>query len=127
MNRTSTTLDSTEMAFDRTWLAHERTLMAWVRTATSMISFGFTIFKFFEFQIQRGVSEPPGILSPRTFAVIVVSIGLFSLLMATYFHRKETKELAARSGVRRSSHAEVIAVLISGFGVLTLLSTIIRA
>jgi hypothetical protein len=29
--------------------------------------------------------------------------------------------------VQRSSHAEVIAVLISGFGVLTLLSTIIRA
>ena len=43
-------LDSTQMALDRTWLAHERTLMAWVRTATSMISFGFTIYKFFEFE-----------------------------------------------------------------------------
>jgi putative membrane protein len=27
----------------------ERTLMAWVRTATSLISFGFTIFNFFRF------------------------------------------------------------------------------
>jgi len=39
-------LDSTQMALDRIWLAHERTLMAWVRTAASMISFGFTIYKF---------------------------------------------------------------------------------
>ena len=31
---------------DRTRLAYERTLMAWVRTATSLISFGFTIYKF---------------------------------------------------------------------------------
>ena len=37
---------STRLAVDRTRLAHERTLMAWVRTATSLISFGFTIYKF---------------------------------------------------------------------------------
>ena len=28
-------------------VALDRTLMAWVRTATSLISFGFTIYKFF--------------------------------------------------------------------------------
>ena len=39
----------TKLAVDRTRLAYERTLMAWVRTATSLISFGFTIYKFFEF------------------------------------------------------------------------------
>ncbi len=37
---------STRLAVDRTRLAHERTLMAWVRTATSLIPFGFTIYKF---------------------------------------------------------------------------------
>ena len=36
--------DATKLAVDRTRLAYERTLMAWVRTATSLISFGFTIF-----------------------------------------------------------------------------------
>ena len=40
---------STKLAIERTRLAHERTLMAWVRTATSLISFGFTIYKFFEY------------------------------------------------------------------------------
>lgn len=44
---------SNQMAADRVWMAHERTLMAWIRTATSMISFGFTIYKFFEGRCSR--------------------------------------------------------------------------
>ena len=39
--------ERTTLAVERTRLAHERTLMAWVRTATSLISFGFTIYKTF--------------------------------------------------------------------------------
>ena len=42
-----TSLSSDDMARMRTLMAADRTLMAWVRTALSMISFGFTIFKFF--------------------------------------------------------------------------------
>ena len=38
-----------ELALKRTLLAHQRTLMAWIRTSASMISFGFTIYKFFEY------------------------------------------------------------------------------
>jgi putative membrane protein len=39
---------ATELAFDRTRAAYERTMMAWIRTATSLITFGFTIYKFFQ-------------------------------------------------------------------------------
>ena len=39
---------STRLAAERTRLASERTLMAWIRTSTSLIAFGFTIFKFFQ-------------------------------------------------------------------------------
>jgi putative membrane protein len=127
MNPTSNTLDSNKLAVDRTLLAHERTLMAWVRTATSMIGFGFTIYKFFQYQTERGVSTRPGIITPRTFAMIIVSIGLIALLAATISHRKETKYLASRLGVRRTSLAEIVAGLISGFGILVLLSAILRA
>src|SRR3989337_955177 len=41
---------TTKLAYERTNLAHERTLMSWVRTATSLITFGFTIYKFFQFE-----------------------------------------------------------------------------
>jgi len=48
---TSTRLayERTYLAYERTYLAHERTLMGWVRTAISLISFGFTIAKVFEY------------------------------------------------------------------------------
>ena len=52
-------LDSgTKLAVDRTWLAHERTMLAWVRTAASLISFGFTIYKFFQLEVNRAPASP---------------------------------------------------------------------
>ena len=59
----------TRLALDRTALAHERTLMAWVRTAVSLISFGFTIYKFFHFELQNRPPLESEILGPRGFRV----------------------------------------------------------
>jgi putative membrane protein len=118
--------DSTDLAMDRTWLAHERTLMAWVRTATSMISFGFTIYKFFQFETEKDSNLKRGLLSPRDFALMIVSIGLVALLMATFAHRKDVRALGAQLGKRRSL-AEIVAGLVSVFGLLVLLSAIFRA
>jgi putative membrane protein len=115
--------DSTHLAMDRTWLAHERTLMAWVRTATSMISFGFTIYKFFQFEAGRGAPIARGIISPREFALIMVSIGLVALVMATVAHHKEIRGLAEELDGRRS-RAQIVAALVSIFGLLVLFSAI---
>jgi len=53
------TIDTgTRLAVDRTWLAHERTMLAWVRTAASLISFGFTIYKFFQLEISKLAEGP---------------------------------------------------------------------
>jgi putative membrane protein len=117
--------DSNEMAVDRTWLAHERTLMAWVRTATSMISFGFTIYKFFEFEAGKNASAKPGLLTPRDFALIMISIGLVSLLGATIGHRRAIRSLSVQLPGRRSL-AELVAFLIAIFGILLLLATVFR-
>ena len=125
MNSEAAKPDSTDLAIDRTWLAHERTLMAWVRTATSMISFGFTIYKFFQFEVGKGSPVTRGILSPRDFALIMVSIGLVALLMSTISHRKEVRRLSAELHGRRSM-AEVVAVLVSMFGFLVLFSALFR-
>lgn len=117
--------DSTELAMDRTWLAHERTLMAWVRTATSMISFAFTIYKFFQFEAGRGAPVTRGLLTPRDFALILATIGLVSLLMATLSHRRDIRGLAAHLGKRRSL-AELVAGLVSLFGLAVLFSAFFR-
>jgi putative membrane protein len=70
---------STKLAIDRTRLAYERTLMAWVRTATSLISFGFTIYKFFQFVREGQPSAQEGMIGLRAFAVLMIAIGLTAL------------------------------------------------
>ena len=121
----SSRLDSTQMALDRTWLAHERTLMAWVRTATSMISFGFTIYKFFEFEKGTKPAEY-GVLTPRYFALAMVSIGLVALLLATFAHKRDTRQLSEQLGGRRRSLAQIVSALVSAFGIFVLLTALFR-
>ena len=92
----ATTLDtSTRLAFDRTRVAYDRTMMAWIRTATSLITFGFTIYKFFQIEApDRGRQNR--LIGPRQFAFILVSICLFSLILATLEHRQNIRTLGAR-------------------------------
>jgi putative membrane protein len=110
---------STRLAFDRTRVAYERTMMAWIRTATSLITFGFTIYKFFQLE-----APPPGrpnrLIGPRGFAFILVSIGLFSLILATLEHRQNIRTLGSQYEGRRRSLAVIVAALISLLGLLAL-------
>jgi putative membrane protein len=110
---------STRLAFDRTRVAYERTMMAWIRTATSLITFGFTIYKFFQLE-----APPPGrpnrLIGPRGFAFILVSIGLFSLILATLEHRQNIRTLGSQYEGRRRSLAVIVAALISILGLLAL-------
>jgi putative membrane protein len=117
--------DNTELAIERTWLAHERTLMAWVRTATSMISFGFSIYKFFEFEESKGVRRS-GLLTPRDFAIALVSIALISLFVATINNRMQVKQLKPYLAPSFRSQAQAVAMLISVFGLAVLVITILH-
>jgi len=88
----------TDLAAERTILAHERTLIAWVRTAASLISFGFTIYKGFDFLSRSGVTEPVGWLSPRAFGTSMIGTGLVALVMALVQHAR------SRSALRHQGH-----------------------
>ena len=115
----------TRLAVDRTRLAYERTLMAWVRTATSLISFGFTIYKFFEFEAGKG-GVTPGSLTPRHFAMIMIGTGLAALALATIEHRGSLKELHAEFDTPGRSVAGVVAAIVSIMGILAFLATAFR-
>ena len=119
--------DATKLAVERTRLAYERTLMAWVRTATSLISFGFTLFKFFEFLHQEGKSAtPPQLLGARTFALLMISIGLLSLAISTVQHNRSMRALRLEYGDVPWSLAAVMAALIGLLGIVGFLSVILR-
>ena len=115
---------STQLAFERTRVAYERTLMAWVRTATSLITFGFTIYKFFQFEFQGKVQN--GLVGPRAFAEILLVIGLVSLLLATLDYRQSIRTLGALYAGRQRSIAVWLAAMISLLGVFALLAIVFR-
>lgn len=118
MSETETPLsDATKMALERTRLAHERTLMAWVRTATSLISFGFTVYKFFEYLQESGGSTPvTKLFGPREFALTMIGIGVAVLVLATIEHRIQLKRLRTQYGEVPYSLATLLAALISLLG-----------
>jgi putative membrane protein len=120
------TLDaSTELALVRTRAAYERTMMSWIRTATSLITFGFSVYKFF--QLEGPIHpEQNRFIGPRQFAFVLVSIGLFSLVLATVEYRYNIRALWALYAYGHRSLAVVVAALISLLGVVDLLLMVLR-
>jgi putative membrane protein len=119
---------ATKLAVDRTRLAHERTLMAWVRTSTSLISFGFTIYKFFQYlrENQQGAAADT-LIGPRGFALLMIGIGLTALILATVEHRRSLRALRTEYGALVPySIATIIGALIGLLGVLGLLAVAFR-
>ena len=102
--------------------------MAWVRTATSLISFGFTIYKFFQYLRENQPAAPhAGLIGPRELGLIMIALGVGSLVMATLAHRRDMQILRAQYGVLVPlSLATVTATLIGGLGVLLLVAVMLR-
>lgn len=94
--------------------------MAWIRTATSMISFGFTIYKFLEAQPdrERRFTFVERLLDARNFAIIMISVGLFGLFFAALENHRELKALRGTYGATRvpRSNAMRVAILVAIFG-----------
>ena len=125
MNSTHSGLSNTELAFERTMLAHERTLMAWVRTATSMISFGFTIYKFFN-EINKNPDGPHSLISAQLFGMIMIFFGLLSLLLAQVQHQRAMKKLRENYPGMQRSISSVLSYLILVFGLFLFLAALFR-
>ena len=117
---------NTELAFERTNLAHERTLMAWVRTATALISFGFTIYKFFELEKEKIVAIHHQVLGARHFAMVMIAIGILALVIATIEHLQHIKSLRIQQVEMPRSLAAWVAALISALGLLAMAAVIFR-
>jgi putative membrane protein len=88
--------ERTDLALHRTIIASERTLMAWIRTALSMIGFGFTIYKFFQYlpaELAAGNARRPQ--APRNLALTLIALGTLALMAAALQHRLTLNELGA--------------------------------
>ncbi len=100
--------------------------MAWIRTATSLITFGFSVYKFFELEMKRTLEVPGGIGS-RGFGLALIGVGLLSLLLGTLEHGRDLRALARDyAGMPRSS-SRWIAIVIAVLGLVALVAVVVRA
>jgi putative membrane protein len=112
---------STRLAVQRTRLASERTFMAWIRTSTSLIAFGFTIFKFFQYLATDEHRET--VVSPWLVGMVMILIGL---ILAWIQHRQEMRSLRIQVGAMPYSISCIMAALIGVLGILALVVVVMR-
>ncbi len=123
---TKRTLDSsTRLSFERTRASYDRTMMSWIRTATSLITFGFGIYKFFQLELGRG-SNPNRLIGPREFSLMMVGIGLLSLLLGTLEHSRSMRSLRAEYPEMQRSRTGIVALFILALGIMALIAVVFR-
>jgi putative membrane protein len=116
---------STRLAFDRTRAAYERTIMAWIRTATSLITFGFATYKFFQIELQRG-QQDDRLIGTRGFALMMVGAGLAALMLGILDHWQSMRLLRQDYPDMPRSRANLIASFVLISGLLALIAMIFR-
>lgn len=118
--------DKNQLAMDRTFLALERTLMAWIRTATSLITFGFTLYKFFAYLHQQDPARyPDRAFGAMNVGTLMIGIGLVSLGLAAVQHRQQLKRVGAHYSAPPSL-AQWVAVLVALLGGVALVGTVLQ-
>ena len=113
-----------QLAIDRTRLAAERSLMAWIRTALSMITFGFTLYKFLQALHAQSPVPVPRPDAPRNVGLLLVGIGTFAVAVAVVQHWKYLAKLSPGQIGRRWNLGIIVAILIGLLGILVFASMV---
>ena len=117
---------ATRLAMERTRIAYERTMMAWIRTATSLITFGFSVYKFFE--IEMKVAPPVAVLlGPRGFGLALIGIGLLSLVLGRIEHGRDLRALRQQYADMPRSMSGIVSLVIGVLGLVALVAVVLKA
>lgn len=118
--------ERTDLALRRTIVAGERTLMAWIRTSLSMIGFGFSIYKFFQYlpeEIAAGNIRRPQ--APRNLGLSLIALGTLALVAAAWQHANYLKEIGAPGRLYKSL-SFVVAIFVILIGIITFYGVLLR-
>jgi putative membrane protein len=95
----------------RTVMAADRTLMAWVRTALSMLSFGFTIYKFLD-GVETSQHLAPS-HAPQNIGLFLAGAGTLSMIMGTFEYFSTLQDLNRLERFRLDRPVFLMAILFS--------------
>jgi len=120
--------ERTDLAYDRTALACDRTLMAWIRTSTSLISFGFTIYKFFQDMFSKNPEIATGrLLGSREVGMILIGFGFLGLFFGMLQYRLDMKNIrASYTKKNQFSFTPVLAMLMLIFSLLLFFAALFK-
>jgi putative membrane protein len=108
----------------RTIMAADRTLMAWVRMSLSMLSFGFTIYKFLEGVDQSKLTHPS---SPQHVGMFLAALGTAAMVFGTISYWVTLRDLQRIEEFRLGRPVLVMAAIMSVAGVALFVSIATRA
>ncbi|HEY6817492.1 MAG TPA: DUF202 domain-containing protein [Croceibacterium sp.] len=108
----------------RTILAADRTLMAWIRTSLSMLSFGFTIYKFLQTVAQQGPMEHPD--SPQQVGLFLTGLGVAAIVLGTFGYWVTLRDLQRVEHFRIGRPVLLMALIMSIAGVAMFVSIATR-
>lgn len=104
-----------DLGEQRTIMAADRTLMAWIRTSLSMLSFGFTIYKFLD-------SIPPAAGrdhsdSPQRVGLLLAAMGTAAIVLGTIGYWTTLRDLSRTDAFRVGRPVLVMAAIMSVAGI----------
>jgi putative membrane protein len=99
----------------RTIMAADRTLMAWIRTSLSMLSFGFTIYKFLETMAQQNAA--PHADSPQRVGLFLAGLGTAAMVLGTIGYWVTLRDLKRAEEFRLGRPVLLMALIMSLCGI----------
>jgi putative membrane protein len=115
-----------DLSYERTRMAADRTLMAWIRTSVSMISFGFTIYKFFQYLQESNVLTPGmHIYGPRNLGEVLVILGTilmgFAIIEYVLYQRLLSRQMGRKFPVSTTLIGALLMIVLGFFALANLL------
>jgi putative membrane protein len=117
---------SPDLGVARTLMAADRTLMAWIRTGLSMLSFGFTIYKFLLYvreSLSEDVLRPQG---PRRFGLVLIGLGTACMIFGLIDYSRLFKRLGEACDRSPWSFAFILGVISTLLGLFLLITILIH-
>jgi uncharacterized membrane protein YidH (DUF202 family) len=91
-----------------------------------MITFGFSVYKFFQFELtEKKIAAT--LIGPREFGLVLISVGLLALLLGALEHWRDLRALGQHYPGMPRSVSRGIAALILTLGLFALVAVILRS